>query len=153
MVKTSGMTPKLRCVEEVPEKPKCSNSHTTKILIFVVFVFFGVCQVQILVNRERSVDVANILREIQKASERIEEFELSLVKVENTLEVLHAELGTKATLHRQKRQSKEGSFRQKIRQMRQYLKKTRQRYGILQCLRGDIIQQCVILFLFSAKLA
>lgn len=153
MVETSGMTPKLRCVEEVPEKPKCSNSHTTKILIFVVFVFFGVCQVQILVNRERSVDVANILREIQKASERIEEFELSLVKVENTLEVLHAELGTKATLHRQKRQSKEGSFRQKIRQMRQYLKKTRQRYGILQCLRGDIIQQCVILFLFSAKLA
>lgn len=133
MVKTSGMTPKLRCVEEVPEKPKCSNSHTTKILIFVVFVFFGVCQVQILVNRERSVDVANILREIQKASERIEEFELSLVKVENTLEVLHAELGTKATLHRQKRQSKEGSFRQKIRQMRQYLKKIRQRYGILQC--------------------
>lgn len=153
MVKTSGMTPKLRCVEEVPEKPKCGNSHNTKLLIFVVFVFFGVCQVQILVNRERSVDVANILREIQKASERIEEFELSLVKVENTLEVLHAELGTKATLHRQKRQSKGGSFRQKLRQMRQYLKKIRQRYGILQCLQGDIIEQCVILFLFSAKLA
>lgn len=152
MVKTSGMTPKLRCVEEVPEKAKCSNSHNTKLLIFVVFVFFGVCQVQIFVNRERSVDVANILHEIQKASERIEEFELSLVKVENSLEVLHAELGTKATLHRQRRQS-EISFRQKMRQLRRYLKQLEHRYGILQCLQGDIIQRYVILFLFLAKLA
>ena len=134
MVKISGMTPKLSSVKELHEEPTCRNcSYNTKLLIVAVFVLFGVCQVQILLNRERSVDVANILHQIQKANERIEEIELSLVKVENSLDVLHTEKETKTAIPRQKRQSRI-SFRQKMRQMRRYLKQLEQRYDILQCL-------------------
>lgn len=136
MFRTSGMTSGSPCINEAPKKSGCSNCNSTKLLIFVLFVLYAVCQVQILVNRERSVDVANILREIQQANERIVEIELSLAKVESSLDFLHAECDTKATAHkRAKRQSSsKSSVRQKMRKIRWYLKNLQHR---VQCTESD----------------
>lgn len=116
---------------EVPEKSSCCKCHSTKLLIFALFVLYAVCQVQILVNREGSVNVANILREIQQTGERIADMELSMIKVESTLDFLLAEWGVKPTAHSRTKRQSGSSIRQEMRQLKRYLKYLERRYDVV----------------------
>lgn len=131
MDKTSGMTLESPCVNGVPEKQACNSCNSTKLLLVVLFLLYAVCQVQILVNRERSVDVGNIMREIQQANERISDVELSLVKVESSLDFLHIEWDMKATTHRRTKRQSTSSIRQEMRRIKRYLKHLERRYAII----------------------
>lgn len=113
------------------ENGSCRNCHSTKLLIFALFVLYAVCQVQILVNREGSVNVANILREIQQTSQRIADMELSMIKVESTLDFLLAELGVKPIAHSRAKRQSGSSIRQEMRQLKRYLKYLERRYDVL----------------------
>lgn len=134
MLRKSGMTSGSPSINEVQEKPACSNCSSKKLLIFLLFLLYAVCQVQILVNRQGSaVDIENILSGIQQASDRIADIELSVIKVESTLDFLQDEFGRKTTLHiRTKRQSVT-SVRQEMRQIKRYLKQLERRYAIYYC--------------------
>ena len=125
-------------INEVPEKPTCSHCNSTKLLIIVLFVLYAVCQVQILLNRQRSVDAENILRGFQKASERIADMELSLAKVEGSLDVLQDECFTKTTTQRRTKRQSVPSIRKEIRRIKRNLKHLERRYGISFCNLGSI---------------
>lgn len=131
MLGKSGMTAGSPSINEVPEKPACSNCNSTKLLILVLFVLYAVCQVQILVNRQRSVDVESILRGFQQASERIADMELSLAKVEGSLDFLHDECFTKTTTQRRTKRQSVPSIREEIRRIKRNLKHLERRYGII----------------------
>lgn len=134
MLRKTGMTSSSSCIDGVPEKPACCNCNFTKLLILLLFVLYAVCQVQIFVNRERSVDVGNILSGIQQASERIADMELSLVKVESSLEFLEAEWAKKTTHHTRTKRQSASSIRQEMRQIKRYLKHLERR---VQCATSD----------------
>lgn len=120
---------------EVLEKSPCCNCHSTKLFIFALFVLYAVCQVQILVNREGSVNVANILREIQQTGQRIVDMELSMIKVESTLDILLAEWpSVKLTAHSRVKRQSGSSIRQEMRQLKRYLKYLERR---IQCVMSD----------------
>lgn len=122
MLKISGMTSGSPKDNGVLEKSSCCNCHSTKLLIFALFLLYAVCQVQILVNREGSVNVANILREIQQASQRIADLELSMIKVESTLDFLLAKWDVKAPGHSRAKRQTSSSTRQEMRQLKRRLK-------------------------------
>ena len=130
MLRISGMTSGSPQDDEVLERRSCCNCHSTKLLIFALFVLYAVCQVQILVNREGSVNVANILREIQQTSQRIADMELSMIKVESTLDVVLAELDVKPTAHSRAKRQSSSSIRQEMRQLKRYLKYLERRYDV-----------------------
>jgi len=131
MLRISGMTSGSLQDNGALEKGSCRNCHSTKLLIFALFVLYAVCQVQILVNREGSVNVANILREIQQTSQRIADMELSMIKVESTLDFLLAELGVKPIAHSRAKRQSGSSIRQEMRQLKRYLKYLERRYDVL----------------------
>lgn len=132
MLRISGMTSGSPQNNGVPEKSTCSNCHSTKLLILVLFVLYAVCQVQILVNRESSVNVAHILREIQQTSERITDMELSLIKVESTLDFLLARdwSATTPPAHSRTKRQSGSSIRQEMRQLKRYLRHLERRYDV-----------------------
>jgi len=134
MLRISGMTSGSLHDNGALEKGSCRNCHSTKLLIFALFVLYAVCQVQILVNREGSVNVANILREIQQTSQRIADMELSMIKVESTLDFLLAELGVKPIAHSRAKRQSGSSIRQEMRQLKRYLKYLERR---IQCVMSD----------------
>lgn len=134
MLRISGMTSGSLQDNGALEKGSCRNCHSTKLLIFALFVLYAVCQVQILVNREGSVNVANILREIQQTSQRIADMELSMIKVESTLDFLLAELGVKPIAHSRAKRQSGSSIRQEMRQLKRYLKYLERR---IQCVMSD----------------
>lgn len=131
MLRISGMTSGTPQDNGVLEKSSCRNCHSTKLLIFALFVLYAVCQVQILVNREGSVNAANILREMQQTSERITDMELSMIKVESALDVLLAEWGVKSTAHSRTKRQSSSSIRQEMRQLKRYLKYLERRYDVV----------------------
>ena len=132
MLKISGMTSGSPQGSAVLENSSCSNCQSTKLLISVLFVLYAVCQVQILVNREGSVNVAHILRDIQQTSERIADMELSLIKLESTLDFLLSELGVKPTAHSRTKRQSGSSIRQEMRQLKRYLKLLDRRYDVVK---------------------
>lgn len=134
MRKKSGMTSGSPSINEVPEETTCRNCSSTKLLIFVVLVLYAVCQAQILLNRPSSVNVENILRGIQQAGERITDMELSIIKMEGSLDILKVECGKRAKgPSRTKRQSV-SSIRQEMLQIKRYLRHLEHR---VQCATTD----------------
>ena len=106
------------------------------------------CQVQILVNRADSHNVAHILREIQLADERITDVELSLIEVESKLDFVLADWSKKSAVHsRTKRQSRSAS-RLEIQRLKRQLRHLEHRYDnrmfdIYYALFGDT---CSLMF-------
>ena len=76
------------------------------------------------------MNVANILREIQQTSQRIADMELSMIKVESTLDVVLAELDVKPTAHSRAKRQSSSSIRQEMRQLKRYLKYLERRYDV-----------------------
>jgi len=131
MLRISGMTSGSPQDNGVLEKGSCCNCHSTKLLIFALFLLYAVCQVQILVNREETVNVANILREIQQTSQRVADMELSMIKVESTLDFLLAKWDVKATGHSRAKRQSGSSIRQEMRQLKRRLKYLERRYDVV----------------------
>ena len=91
-------------------------------------MLYAMCQVQILVNRAGSHNVAHILREIQLADERITDVELSLIEVESKLDFVLADGSKKSAVHsRTKRQSRSAS-RLEIQRLKRQLRHLERRY-------------------------
>lgn len=93
-------------------------------------MLYGVCQAQILVNRPTTVDVENILRGIQQASERIADIELTIIKVDSSLDFLKAECGKEAQAPTRVKRQSVSSIRQEMRKIKQYLRHLEHRYAI-----------------------
>ena len=111
-----------------PEKTPCGNCHSTKLLILALFVLYAMCQVQILVNREGSVNVTHLLREIQLASQRITDVELSLIKLESKLDFLLADRSAKPVVHSRAKRQSGSRIRQEMRQLKRYFRHFERRY-------------------------
>lgn len=131
-----------------PVQRPCGNCRPSKLLILVLFMLYAMCQVQILVNRAGSHNVAHILREIQLADERITDVELSLIEVESKLDFVLADWSKKSAVHsRTKRQSRSAS-RLEILRLKRQLRHLERRYDnrmfdIYYALFGDT---CSLMF-------
>jgi len=130
MLQKSGMTSKFPSIDEAPEPTTCGCCNSTKLLIFVVLVLYAVCQAQILVNRPTTVDVENILRGIQQTSERIADIELTMIKVDSSLDFLKAECGKKAQPPTRVKGQSISSIRQEMLKIKRYLRHLEHRYAI-----------------------
>lgn len=134
MLQKSGMTSKFSSIDEAPEPTTCGCCNSTKLLIFVVLVLYAVCQTQILVNRPTTVDVENILRGIQQTSERIANIELTMIKVDSSLDFLKAECGKKAQPPTRVKGQSISSIRQEMLKIKRYLRHLEHR---VQCATTD----------------
>ena len=79
------------CINGAAETISSCHSHSSGRLLFVAFVLYVVCQVQLFVNRRNPENIAHVLSEIQRTSERISDMEMSLLKVESSLKALIAD--------------------------------------------------------------